>query len=113
MEGLNDKNINNNAIGGMTAAQLQTVLNAVLGMDGINLPRLLARDPTPRELSLVKVEPFKGTEAEDPYEWMKSFENAARANNWTPFRCVEIIPGVNVGSVRRTRVNDTPESGKQ
>src|SRR5581483_11245993 len=74
MEGLNNGDNNNAppADGDITPAQLQNVLNAVLGADGLNIPRLLNRDRTPRELSLVKVDSFKGTEAEDPYEWMES-----------------------------------------
>jgi len=84
MDGLNGEN--DDIAVGMTAAQLRNVLDTVLGIDGINLPRLLNRDPAPKELSLVKVEPFKGTEAEDPYEWMESFDNAAKANNWSPNR---------------------------
>ena len=35
------------------------------------------------ELNLVKPNYFHGTDNEDPYEWLASFERAATANQWT------------------------------
>jgi hypothetical protein len=35
------------------------------------------------ELNLVKPTYFHGTDNEDPYEWLASFERAATANQWT------------------------------
>jgi hypothetical protein len=76
---------NNNEIN-MDQGALRNLLTAVLGENGLNIRELLDRTPTPREQSLVKVEPFKGTDQEDPYEWMEAFEQAAAANNWSTHR---------------------------
>ena len=65
----------------MNADALKELLNTVLGQDGLDIKRLLNKDAPPKEVSLVKVEPFRGTEKEDPYEWMEAFESAANANN--------------------------------
>ena len=48
---------------------------------------------TPRELSLVKVEPFYGKDEEDPHEWIELFEQAATANRWPNNRKVAIAAG--------------------
>src|SRR5213082_2743606 len=74
----------------MDPDQLKRFLKELLGPDGLNLK---TDGVDKRELSIVKVDPFHGREDEDPYEWMEAFEQAAMANKWTPFRCVEIAPG--------------------
>ncbi|CAG8847284.1 32006_t:CDS:1, partial [Racocetra persica] len=45
------------------------------------------------ETNLVRVEPFFGTEEEDPLEWVELFDRAADANNWTPGRKTKIASG--------------------
>ncbi|HVI21398.1 MAG TPA: hypothetical protein VM660_05035, partial [Bacillus sp. (in: firmicutes)] len=72
---------------------MKNLLNEVLGRDGLDIQHLLNREPTPRELSLIKVDTFSGKENEDPYEWMEMFENAAEANNWPINRLQSIAPG--------------------
>jgi hypothetical protein len=64
---------------------LRDLLTNILGPDGLNLRRA-DEIQRPREVSIVKVEPFKGREDEDPYEWIESFKHAATANNWPTYR---------------------------
>jgi hypothetical protein len=45
------------------------------------------------ELNLVKPTYFHGTDNEDPYEWLASFERAATANQWTNNRKIAIAAG--------------------
>jgi hypothetical protein len=45
------------------------------------------------ELNLVKPTYFYGTDNEDPYEWLASFERAASANQWTNNRKIAIAAG--------------------
>ena len=49
--------------------------------------------PLPRELSLVKIEPFKGYKNKDPHEWIKLFNHAFIANNWPNNRKIQIAAG--------------------
>ena len=94
----------------MTTAQLQQLMTGLQGSNqnitqaltdmfgqhghfttaiaALNIPAAPAR-----ELSLVKVEPFKGTENEDPHEWIELFNHAAIANNWPNNRKVQIAAG--------------------
>jgi len=44
------------------------------------------------ETNTVTPNTFYGREEEDPLEWLKSFNNAALANNWSPERKLEIVP---------------------
>ena len=95
-------------------AQLQAVLDAVLGQNGTltntlnnlfgpagqNLTNFTnainginAGGGGPRELSLVKVEPFYGRDEDDPYDWIDHFNRAAAANRWADNRKVEIAAG--------------------
>ena len=43
------------------------------------------------EYSLIKIEPFDG-EGMDPVEWLKNFEKAAQANNWSEERQILLAP---------------------
>lgn len=73
----------------MEADALKELLTTLLGPQGLNI----ARTQPARELSLVKVEPFYGRDAEDPFEWMDHFQQAARANSWQDARLPEICAG--------------------
>ena len=71
-----------------TGAEIQTALTQIFGNNGANLTNLTAAvtnlaNPGPRELSLVKVEPFNGRDDEDPVEWLEIFNRTATANHWT------------------------------
>ena len=44
-------------------------------------------------MNLVKPTYFHGTDNEDPYEWLASFEQAATANQWTNNRKIAIATG--------------------
>ena len=69
---------------GMNNLQLQAVLQAIFGLNGANITALMQQlqnqQPEPRELILVKVEPFHGKDDEDPHEWVELFNQAATAN---------------------------------
>ena len=45
------------------------------------------------KLNLVKPNYFHGTDSEDPYEWLASFERAATANQWNAGRRIAIAAG--------------------
>src|SRR5437764_1384300 len=90
----------------LSSAQLQTILNQVLGRDGLDINRTYQRLTTaiqnipvpvnaqPRELSIVKIADFSGKDDEDPHEWMDSFERAAAANQWAQdVRKLAIVTG--------------------
>src|ERR1043165_1104565 len=67
-----------------TGAEIQTALTQIFGNNGANLTNLTTAvtnlaNPGPRELSLVKVEPFYGRDDEDPVEWLETFNRAATA----------------------------------
>src|SRR5687768_10305862 len=47
----------------------------------------------PRETNIIPVQPFWGNDSEDPEEWLKHFEIAAIANNWTAERKRSIVAG--------------------
>ena len=47
-----------------------------------------------RELTHVKVDPFHGSDDEDPIEWLEAFERAASANNWTEKRMLRLLPDI-------------------
>ena len=49
--------------------------------------------PLARETNLVPVKRFSGKSEEDPSDWIAHFEKAAKANNWTANRMVEIAGG--------------------
>ena len=68
---------NNNA--GMDPQQLRTVLNAVLGQNGLDIAGLAqqlqnAAPGGARELSIIKLPDFSGKPEEDPHEWTDLFE---------------------------------------
>ena len=72
--------------GGMNPQQLQTVLQTIFGNNGQNITaltqQLQIQQPAPRELTLIKIEPFYGKDEEDPHEWVELFNQAATANRW-------------------------------
>src|ERR1043165_98484 len=81
---------------GLNLAQLSTRLNAVATALGqINQPQVNAQVNVPaRELSIIKVTDFHGKDEEDPHEWLDSFNQAATANRWTGNdRLLEIVKG--------------------
>ncbi|CAI2199648.1 5640_t:CDS:1, partial [Funneliformis geosporum] len=45
------------------------------------------------ETNLVPVRRFSGKTDEDPNDWLVHFEKAAKANNWTSERILEIVSG--------------------
>ena len=47
----------------------------------------------PRELTLVKVDPFYRRNDEDPHEWIDLFNQAAVANRWAAGRKIAIAAG--------------------
>ena len=49
--------------------------------------------PTPKESNIIPVKPFFGNDDEDPTDWIRNFEIAAEANNWTNERKLKIVPG--------------------
>jgi hypothetical protein len=48
---------------------------------------------TPKESNIITVKPFYGNDDEDPNDWIRSFEIAAEANNWSKARMLKIVPG--------------------
>jgi hypothetical protein len=83
----------------MNANDLRTVMEGVFGTGGVNITNLTtqltntAAANQPRELSLVKVDPFYGKDDEDPHEWIDLFNQAATANQWAAGRKVAIAAG--------------------
>ena len=85
--------------------QLQAVLDAVLGQNGLNinqtyqqLTQAIQGIPQPQavqpqELSLVKVVDFYGKDSEDPHDWLDQFNRAATANQWQDGRLLDIAKG--------------------
>ena len=65
-----------------TAAELTTLFENIFGPRGNHLTAI-ANAPGTAEHSTVKVDPFGGTEGEDPVEWLKMFNRAALTNRWT------------------------------
>ena len=82
---------------GLNGLQLQVILQAIFGPNGQNITaltqQLQAQQPAPRELTIVKVEPFYGKEDDDPHEWVELFNKAATANRWQDNRKVAIAAG--------------------
>src|SRR5437667_9077196 len=80
--------------GGMNPQQLQTVLQTIFGNKRQNITaltqQLQIQQPAPRELTLIKIEPFYGKDEEDPHEWVELFNQAATANRWPDNRKVAI-----------------------
>ena len=83
----------------MNANDLRTVMEGVFGTGGVNITNLTTQLTNttaanqPRELSLVKVDPFYGKDDEDPHEWIDLFNQAATANQWAAGRKVAIAAG--------------------
>ena len=80
----------------MDSNGIRTLLQELLGPDGLNMGRVTQ----PKELTLVKVKTFSGTDKEDPYEWLESFKQTAAANNWDENRWVKIALGYLKGAAR-------------
>jgi len=111
----------------MNVNDLRTVMEGVFGTGGANITALTnqltaaAAAATPRELSLVKVEPFYGKDEEDPHEWIELFEQAATANRWPNNRKVAIAAGylkeaahdwyiANAANITQWHVNNNPNN---
>jgi len=83
----------------MNQNQLQTVMEGIFGIAGANITGLTtqlqnaAGANQPRELTLVKVDPFYGRDDEDPHEWIDLFNQAAVANRWAAGRKMAIAAG--------------------
>ena len=100
----------------LEADALKELLTAVLGTDGLDIKRLLNRGGggnNPRELSLVKVDPFNGTEQEDPYDWIESFKQAAVANHWEKERWPAIAPGYLKEAARDWYISENTEANME
>src|SRR5260364_215819 len=83
----------------MDSAQLRLLLKQVA--DGFKEVADEFKRGTPtgvKELNIVKVEPFRGIEEEDPTEWIDMFEKAAVANNWRNGRKIDIASGYLAGA---------------
>ena len=95
---------------GMNNLQLQTVLQAIFGLNGQHITNLTQQlqnqQPEPRELTLVKVELFHGKDDEDPHEWIELFNQAATANQWPDNRKVAIAAGYLRDAAHDWYVND-------
>jgi len=48
---------------------------------------------SPKESNIISVKPFCGNDDEDPGDWIRNFEIAAEANNWTNEHKLKIVPG--------------------
>jgi hypothetical protein len=95
----------------MNQQDFENALGTIFGANGVNITNLTtqltnllnaqpqgqqqqpAAQAQPRELSIVKVDPYHGKDDEDPYEWIDNFNQAARANRWADDRKVEIASG--------------------
>jgi len=94
---------------GANNLQLQAILQAIFGQNGQNITNLtqqLQQPHVPRELTLVKVEPFYGKDDEDPHEWIELFNQAATANRWPDNRKVAIAAGLLRDAAHDWYVND-------
>jgi hypothetical protein len=94
----------------MNNQQLQAVLQTIFGPNGQNIlaltQQLQAQQPAPRELSLVKVEPFYGRDDEDPHEWIELFNQAATANRWPDDQKIAIAAGLLRDAAHDWYIND-------
>ena len=79
----------------MNPNDLRTVMEGVFGIAGANITALTNQlaGAAPRELSLVKVDPFYERDDEDPHEWIDLFNQAAVANRWAAGRKIAIAAG--------------------
>src|SRR2546421_6738890 len=86
----------------MDQNQLRTLLNGILGPNGLNitvmntnLQNAIAAIPAPgpRELSLVKVVDFYGKDSKDFHKWLDQFNRAATANQWQDDKLLNIAKG--------------------
>ncbi len=70
------------------------LVNALTGVNlGVNHVK--------RESNHVKPTEFRGTEAEDPNEWLERYNRIAEANKWSEHRRFQIIGGYLVGAAAR------------
>ena len=54
-----------------------------------------------RKSNHVKLTEFRGTEAEDPNEWLERYNRIAEANKWSEYRRFQIIGGYLVGAAAK------------
>ena len=73
-------NVLNLAIMATTADQIRAVLEGIFGANGANLNALQANVG---EKATARVNDFRGTDAEDPIEWLDAFVRASMVNRWT------------------------------
>ncbi len=72
------------------AALVNTLTEANLGVNHVE-----------RESNHVKLTEFRGTEVEDPNEWLEYYNRIAEANKWSEYRRFQIIGGYLVRAVAR------------
>jgi len=72
------------------AALVNALIGANLGINHVE-----------RESNHVKPTEFRGTEAEDPNEWLKRYNRIAEANKWSEYRKFQIIGEYLVGAAAR------------
>ncbi len=73
---------------------MATLVNILIGIN-------IRGGYTPREGSFIKLAEFRGTETEDPNEWLERFNRIAEANMWTEYRQFRIIRRYLVGAAAR------------
>src|SRR5439155_8297685 len=73
------------------ADQIRAVLEGIFGANGANLNALQANVG---EKVTARVNDFRGTDAEDPIEWLDAFVRASMVNRWTTDqRKCEVVGG--------------------
>jgi len=71
----NNQPLNNNLGNMATEQQIRQIMENIFGAEGTKLDVQI-------EKSTAKVNDFKGTDSDDPIEWLSSFERAAAINKW-------------------------------
>ena len=72
------------------AALVNALIEANLGINYVE-----------RKFNYVKPTEFRGTEAEDPKEWLEHYNRIAEANKWSEYRRFQIIGRYLVGAAAR------------
>src|SRR5262249_20662823 len=75
-----------------TAAELTLLFQNIFGANGAHLTAI-ANAPGTAERASVKVDPFSGTEEEDPVKWLKTFNRAAVTNRWATEARKKVVAG--------------------
>ncbi len=87
----------NPPLGGNAEGLDPNVAALVNALTGVNL----GVNHIERESNHVKLTEFRGTEAEDPNEWLECYNRIAEANKWSDHRRFQIIGGYLVGAAAR------------